>query len=80
MIGRIFLFSPLLEEKLVIESLRTSAIARDQQSTLDQLNQAKHSLSQTEDRSNRVHKRVNRERNDIENTLDEARTVLITSE
>ncbi|XP_064383230.1 coiled-coil domain-containing protein 178-like isoform X2 [Halichondria panicea] len=71
---------PLLEEKLVIESLRTSAIARDQQSTLDQLNQAKHSLSQTEDRSNRVHKRVNRERNDIENTLDEARTVLITSE
>ncbi len=70
----------MLEEKLVIESEHTSAIARDQQNTFDELNQAKHSLSQTEDRSNRAHKRASREREDMENTLDEARTVLITSE
>lgn len=72
--------SPLLEEKLVVESGHMSEISRNQQETSDKLSQAKHKLSQVEDKSAKVHQRASKERENMENTLDECRLKLVMTE
>ena len=74
------LCSPLLEEKLVVESDHMSEISRNQQESSDKLSQAKHLLSQVEDKSAKAHKRANKERENIQNTLDECRLKLVMTE
>lgn len=72
--------SPLLEEKLSVESGHMSEISQNQQETSDKLSRAKHTLSQVEDKSTKAHKRASKERENIENTLDECRLKLVMTE
>ena len=74
-----YTYSPLLEEKLVLESDHMSEIAQQQQKTSDQLNRGKHTLIQTEDKSQKAHQRADTERQQMEHTLDEIRLKLVAA-
>ena len=74
-----FFFSPLLEEKLIIENDHMADIARTQQETSDQLNKAKHKLMQTEDKSSKAHGRADSERKQMEIALNGIETKLTTA-
>jgi hypothetical protein len=74
-----FFFSPLLEEKLIIEKDHMAEIARTQQETSDQLNKAKHKLMQIEDKSSKAHGRADSERGQMEIALNGIETKLTTA-
>ncbi len=57
-----------------------SEIARSQQEAYKKLSQAKHLLSQIEDKSSRAYKYAYREKEEIAKALDDIRIVLVNSQ